>query len=696
MNRLAHESSPYLLQHQHNPVDWYPWGIAALDRARSEQKPIFLSIGYAACHWCHVMEHESFENRELAKLLNDHFVCIKVDREERPDLDHVYMQAVQAMGVRGGWPLSAFLTPDLQPFYGGTYWPPAARGGMPGFDQVLNAIIDAWANRRDMVTTQASQLTEHLRGQTLAQVPDHDRLAPADVLELMRLRLAASFDEHFGGFGSAPKFPHAVDLQVLLRIAHRQQNLDALKMVRITLDRMAAGGIYDHLGGGFARYSVDERWLVPHFEKMLYDNALLATTYLEAYQVTSDANYARVAGEVLDYVLHDLRDEAGGFHSTEDADSEGEEGRFYVWSRSEILQVLGPELGERFCRVYGVTAAGNFEGHNILHLARPVAQTAETIGCPITQLATELESARGRLLAHRAARVRPGKDDKVLVSWNALLIQALAHGSRILDRPAYLQTAQEAAHFIRATLRRPDGRLLHSWRRGQAGGAAYLDDYAALIAALVTLHQADFHEAWIDWALELAEWVLQHFADPEQGDFFFTADDQEQLITRTKEIFDGSVPSSNGLLATSLLKLGQLTSRGDLLVAADRILAATAAILKSAPEAVGQLVLATDLRCGPAVEWVLLGDPASAEMQEILRAYHARFRPHQVIACRGGENVACRSIALDPLFAGKSASESETVAYVCVGPACGTPLVGVHNILQALQSEISSTLNSTF
>jgi uncharacterized protein YyaL (SSP411 family) len=686
MNRLAHESSPYLLQHQNNPVDWYPWGTAALDRARREQKPIFLSIGYAACHWCHVMEHESFENRELADFLNGHFVCIKVDREERPDLDHVYMQAVHVMGVRGGWPLSVFLTPDLQPFYGGTYWPPTSRGGMPGFDQVLNAIGDAWSNRRDMVTTQASQLTEHLRGQMLAKVPDRDRLPAADVLELARRRLAESFDEHFGGFGSAPKFPHAVDLQVLLRIANRQQDLEALRIVRVTLDRMAAGGIYDHLGGGFARYSVDERWLVPHFEKMLYDNALLATTYLEAYQVTGEAHYAHVAGEVLDYALRDLRDEAGGFHSTEDADSEGEEGKFYVWSRDEILATLGPELGDRFCRVYGVTQAGNFEGHNILHLARPLAQTAHTLGCAVAQLDVEMAAAREQLLARRNLRVRPGKDDKVLVSWNALLIQALALGSRILDRPAYLSAAQEAARFIRSTLRRPDGRLLHSWRQGRVGGDAFLDDYAALLAALIELYQADFHEPWIDWAVELAEWTLQHFADPECGDFFFTADDQEPLITRTKEVFDGSVPSSNGLLATSLEKLGRLTSRADLLAAADGILRATAAVLRSAPEAVGQLVLATDLQLGPTAEFVLINNPSAAETREIVRAYHQAFRPRHVIACRGGCDEAAQSTALDLLFTGKLRGEPGPVAYVCAGSTCSTPLVGVDPILEALKA----------
>ncbi len=428
MNRLAHESSPYLLQHKDNPVDWYPWGAEAMERARHENKPIFLSIGYSACHWCHVMEHESFENPQLAAVMNEHFVCIKVDREERPDLDHIYMQAVQALGGRGGWPLSTFLTPDVQPFYGGTYWPPTARGGMPGFDQVLQAVVEAWTNRRPIVLQQAAQLTQHLRDQVALPTGTDD--VTLDALRTAHARLSAAFDPRYGGFGQAPKFPHAIDLQVLLRSWHRHRDPQTLHMVQLTLDKMAAGGMYDHLGGGFARYSVDERWLVPHFEKMLYDNALLASAYLDAYLVTGETHYAHVAGETIDYVLRDLRDATGGFHSTEDADSEGEEGKFYVWTVDEIQQILGEETGTRFCRVYDVTTRGNFDGQNILNLPKTLAQCAAILQCDSQPLESELAAARRQLFEARARRVRPGKDDKILVSWNALMIQALARGGR--------------------------------------------------------------------------------------------------------------------------------------------------------------------------------------------------------------------------------------------------------------------------
>ncbi|MHB8861285.1 MAG: thioredoxin domain-containing protein [Pirellulaceae bacterium] len=683
MNRLAHESSPYLLQHKDNPVDWYPWGAAAIERAREENKPIFVSIGYAACHWCHVMEHESFENEQLAAVLNEHFVCIKIDREERPDLDHIYMQAVQTIGGRGGWPLSAFLTPDLQPFYGGTYWPPTARGGMPGFDEVLRAVVDAWTNRREMVLQQAAQVTDHLQQRVISSTGEEE--LTGEVLQAAHARLSAAFDPHFGGFGQAPKFPHAVDLQLLLRIWHRQRDPHTLNMVRLTLDKMAAGGIYDHLGGGFARYSVDERWLVPHFEKMLYDNALLASAYLDAYLVTEDRNYARVAQETIDYVLRDLGDASGGFHSTEDADSEGEEGKFYVWSVEEILQILGEERGARFCRVYDVTPGGNFEGQNILNRPKTLEQCAAILRHDPQLLEAELAEARAELFAARARRVRPGKDDKILVSWNALMIQALTRAAGQLDRPDYLVAAQRAARFLLTSLCRSDGRLLHSWRQGRAYLDAYLDDYASLIEALVTLYETDFDERWVDEAVRLTEIVLRHFPDSHQGGFFFTADDHESLITRTKEVFDGSVPSSNAMMATALVRLGKLTGRQDLLEAAHRTLKSALPIMRTAPEAVAQMLVAADLWLGPTWEIVLTGDARQPATQQVIQALRRTFLPRRVVACRSDAREdpekTPHSAALEPLFVGKQFHDQQPLAYVCEGFACRAPVAGTEQIL---------------
>ena len=448
-NRLAHESSPYLLQHANNPVDWYPWNDEAIQRSRDTQKPIFLSIGYSACHWCHVMEHESFESAAIAQLLNDNFVCIKVDREERPDLDQIYMHAVMMMnGGRGGWPMSVFLTPKLQPFFGGTYWPPHRKMGMPGFDEVIAAVLDAWNNRRDDAIHHAQQVTDRI--EQVGSSAQTDESVPLTEALLLNVpgQLEQAFDATYGGFGAAPKFPHSMELQVLLRVDHRQSSTAARQMVTVSLDRMAAGGIYDHLGGGFARYSVDARWLVPHFEKMLYDNALLAAAYLDSHLATGNQAHARIVRETLDYLLRDMTDEAGGFYSTEDADSEGVEGKFYVWSKKEILDQLGEEVGERFCTVYDVSEAGNFEGQNILNLPRPIEQVVEANGWDLAELESELAAARAKLFSVREVRVRPGLDDKVIVCWNGLAIDAFARAARVFDESRYRVAAEKAASFL--------------------------------------------------------------------------------------------------------------------------------------------------------------------------------------------------------------------------------------------------------
>ncbi|HXT61320.1 MAG TPA: thioredoxin domain-containing protein [Pirellulales bacterium] len=678
MNRLSQETSPYLLQHANNPVDWFPWGPEALERAKREEKPIFLSIGYSACHWCHVMEHESFENEALAEQMNEGFVCIKVDREERPDLDQVYMNAVQMMTGRGGWPMSVFLTPDLRPFYGGTYWPPTGRMGMPGFDQVLSAVADAWQNRRSQVFEQAGDLTAELqRAASSAHAPGELSAQPLKKAEVALERI---FDHQHGGFGSAPKFPHPMDLRVLLRRWRREPRDELLRLVTLTLDKMAAGGIYDQLGGGFHRYSVDERWLTPHFEKMLYDNALLAQCYVEAYQATGRADYARVARETCDYVLREMTGPEGGFFSTQDADSEGEEGKFYVWTPAEVEAVLGAETAKTFNYVYDVSEQGNFEGRNILNLPKTLEQCAKILGREPAELEAELAAGRAKLLAVRGARVWPGLDDKVLVSWNGLMIDALSHAGGALDEPRYLAAATKAAEFLWDRLRRDDGRLLHCWREGQAKFDAYLDDYAGLANAFVSLYEAGFDERWIEAAVSLADVLLKEFADPQQGGFFYTAADHETLIARQKDSQDGSVPSGNALATTLLLRLGKLCGRADYLSAGQLVLQSFTSLMERHPTAAGQMLIALDFQLGPTPELVVMGAEGDPAMSELLTDLHRRYMPNRVLAARPARGHAA---ALDELFAGKTSSASGPALYVCENFACQAPVIGKEAVLAA-------------
>jgi uncharacterized protein YyaL (SSP411 family) len=688
-NHLAAESSPYLLQHQNNPVDWYPWGPEALGRAKAENKPIFLSIGYSACHWCHVMEHESFENEAIAALLNEHFVSIKVDREERPDLDQIYMNAVQLMTGRGGWPMSVFLTPELQPFFGGTYWPPTSKMGMPGFDQVLRAVIDAWQNRREAAVEQARQLTEAVQGEEVkAQRLEAKDEEARQILANAQRQLARAFDAVNGGFGSAPKFPHSMDLQLLLRLWKRRPSDELLHVVTHTLAKMAAGGIYDHLAGGFARYSVDERWLVPHFEKMLYDNALMTSAALDAVQATGDPQLGRTIRETCDYILRYMTDSAGGFHSTEDADSEGEEGKFYVWTPAQIKEILGPEKGERFCYVYDVTEHGNFEHRqSILNLPKTIEQCAKLRGWKLDELEPELAESRAKLLEVRDRRVRPGKDDKILTSWNALMIDALARAAHMVDRPEYLAAAERAARFLLEQVARPDGRLLHTWRHGRAKLDAYLDDYAYLVNALVTLYEATFDERWIDEAVRLADVMRQRFEDKEAGGFFYTADDHEQLIARNKDFHDASVPSGNGMAATALIRLGKLTGRSEYLESAQGAIAAGLPIMERAPTAAGQLLIALDMWLGPMQELVLVGGSDQSVNRELMKRLQRPFLPNAVIAFRPGatpqEAHAARSPHLEPIFAGRTATEGQPALFVCQNFTCQAPVVGLGGIQTA-------------
>ena len=688
-NRLAGELSPYLLQHKDNPVDWYPWGEEALARAKAEDKPIFLSIGYSACHWCHVMEHESFESESIAELINAHFVSIKVDREERPDLDQIYMNAVQLMTGRGGWPMSMFLTPTLEPFYGGTYFPPTAKMGMPGFDDVLRGVNDAWTNRREQAVEQAGKLTEAIRdmgrrgsggdtegGDSLSLELQHNAVA----------HLERSFDFTYGGFGGEPKFPHPMDLRLLMRFYHRDPRDGVLEMLRLSLDKMAGGGMYDQLGGGFHRYSVDARWLVPHFEKMLYDNALLATTYVEAFQLTRDEQYARTARETLGYVLREMQGEHGGFYSTQDADSEGVEGKFFVWTPDEIRDVLGEELAELFCRIYDVSEGGNFEGDNILNLPKTIAQCAALMERDEKDLREQLATARCKLFGVREKRIHPGLDDKVLVGWNGLMIEAMSLAAGALDEPRYLQAAEAAAEFIWNNMRREDGRLLHTFRNGEARLDAYLDDYAALANSLVALYEAGFNETHLDRAIELTDTMLAHFGaagDNAEGDggFFYTADDHEELIARQKDVTDNAVPSGSGLAATLLFRLGKLTGRTDYLEAAQETLQSTAAQMEQMPMAMGQMLLALDMHIGPTYELAVLGDVADGETADVLADLRTRFIPNRVLACRAAAKVEGGSRAMDELFAGKEANAEGPSVYVCENFACREPVVGKEAIL---------------
>ncbi len=680
-NHLAGQTSPYLLQHVNNPVDWYPWGEAAHQRARTLERPIFLSIGYSACHWCHVMEHESFENPAIAALLNEHFVSIKVDREERPDLDQIYMQAVQALTGRGGWPMSVFLTPDHHPFFGGTYWPPTARQGMPGFDQVLAAVLDAWQARRAQVVQQSQVLSEQLRRE--GDLTGAASAPTAEALRAAAANLERVFDHVQGGFGTAPKFPHPIDLRLLLRCHARTPRDGLAQMVTKTLEHMAAGGIYDHLGGGFHRYSVDERWLVPHFEKMLYDNALLAGAYLEAFQFTGRADFARTAAQTLDFVLRDLTHPQGGFYSTLDADSEGEEGRFYVWRAEETAAVLGPAAARVFNYVYDVSEDGNFEGQNILNRPKTPAQNAAILGQEHAALETQLADARAKLLALRARRVWPARDEKILVAWNALMIDSLAMAGPVLGAPQYLAAAQRAADFLLTNLRRADGRLLHTWRDGVAQLDAYLDDHAYLGQALVTLYESDGNPRWIDEAAALAEVLLTQFHDAEQGGFYFTAHDHEALIARPKDAVDSSVPSGNGMAALFLARLGKLTGQARYAAAAQGTLALFHSLIDRAPSAAGQLLLAVDFVLGPVPELVLVG-PA-AEVESVLAAAAQTFLPRRVVARQATDHAAAASRQLADLLAGKAAPGGQLTLYVCENFTCQAPVIGHESVLAAIQ-----------
>jgi hypothetical protein len=597
-NRLAKEQSPYLLQHQWNPVDWYPWGPEAFDKARREGKPVFLSIGYSSCHWCHVMERESFESETIALLLNDKFISIKVDREERPDVDEIYMRAVQLLTGSGGWPMSVFLTPDQKPFWGGTYFPPDDRGGRPGFASILAALSETYVGRRSEVMAAADRLASALRqmegGRQFVASGPLDRSVSERAIE----ELVQTYDRNYGGFGGAPKFPPHGALELLLRATAASPRGDLEAIVRGTLDGMAMGGIRDHIGGGFHRYATDAIWLVPHWEKMLYDNAQLAAIYSEAFARWSDPEYRRVTEETLAWVLREMTSEEGGFFSALDADSEGGEGAYYLWILKEITDVLGLEDGELFARVYGIEETSNFvdpvtgeEPGNIPHVKRSWAELARAESIPEDTLRARMDRARARLLEIRLQRAAPGLDDKVVTSWNGLMIGAFARAGRVFERRDYVEAAARAARFVLSAMRR-DGRLLRSWRAGESRLPAYLEDHAFLAWGLLDLHEVTGERAWLDEARSLVDSMIERFWDADEGGFFFVASDHESLIARTKEVFDQAVPSGNGLAARVLVRLWHLTGEGRYEEHAAKMFRAFAGILNQAPRAAEHLLLA--------------------------------------------------------------------------------------------------------
>ena len=677
-NRLAQETSPYLLQHAHNPVDWYPWGAEALARARAEQMPIFLSIGYSACHWCHVMERESFEDERIARLMNEHFVNVKVDREERPDLDEIYMKAVMALSGSGGWPMSVFLTPEREPFFGGTYFPPIGAHGRPGFADVLASIARMWRDMPETIAEQGARLTEQIVRE--GRVDARGELGPG-VLDASLAALAQTFDPIWGGFGGAPKFPHATDLRLSLRHWRRTGRHDALEMATLTLDRMAQGGIHDQLGGGFARYSTDERWLIPHFEKMLYDNALLVPAYLEACLATGAERHARVARGCCEWALREMRTPGGGFASSQDADSEGQEGRFFVWTPREMRAVLGDELGARAAEWYGVSDAGNFEGGTSV-LWRPEAaeDVARRLGLGPQELERSMEEARRLLFAAREERVRPGTDDKVLAAWNGLMISALAQAAQVLGEERFARAARAAAEHLLTGMRQADGRLHATARAGRAHLDACLDDYAFLIQGLVDLYETDFDPRWLREALALNEILAGRFEDPERGGYFTTGSDHEPLIARLKNPHDGALPAGNGVQALNLLRLAELTGSRDLARDAERTIRSLAGLANRYPQAFSQLLIAVDfLQAGPR-EVVLAGEPGSAALDALLAALRGSFAPQRVVALAH----AGADEELIPLLAGRDAPAGGARAYVCRNHACGAPIDDAATLSEAL------------
>ena len=680
-NRLIHETSPYLLQHAENPVDWYPWGEEALGRARDEDRPILLSIGYSACHWCHVMERESFENDDIAGLMNEHFVNIKVDREERPDLDAVYMEAVQMMTGSGGWPMTVFLTPEGRPYYGGTYFPPEDRMGMPGFPRLLAAASQAYHTNKGEIERVTRQLAEQM-GRT-GQMPRGFTPLTTEVMHNAYSQLATQFDHLNGGFGNAPKFPQPMTPEFLLRYHRHGFNDRALEMVELTLQKMAYGGMYDQVGGGFHRYSTDAYWLVPHFEKMLYDNALLARLYLHAWQVTGDALYRRITEETLDYVLREMTDAGGGFYSAQDADSEGVEGKFFVWTPDELRSLLG-EDAELVMGYYGVTEGGNFEGANILNVARPPQDFARQRNVSEEALQSAVTRAREVLLAVREERVHPLLDDKVLTSWNGLMLRAFAEAGAALQRADYLDAARQNADFLLTTMRDEYGRLLRTWRKGEAKLKGYLEDYACLADGLLSLHEATLESRWLREAVTVADGMVELFWDDAVGGFYDTGNDHETLVIRPRDVFDNAQPCGGSVATDVLLRLGVITGDDDYSAKGATPLRALQQLLGRAPGATGHWLGALDFYVSLPREIVIVGPPEAPGTAALLGEVGGRYLPNRVVV--GMADPADPPLSGSPLLEQRVMQDGRPTAYVCEHYTCQLPVTDAGALAGQLDS----------
>ena len=679
-NRLIHETSPYLLQHAHNPVDWYPWGEEALKLAKSEQKPILLSIGYSACHWCHVMERESFENEEIAAIMNELFVNIKVDREERPDLDEIYMNAVQAMTRQGGWPMTVFLTPDLKPFYGGTYYPPEDRYGRPGFPKVMHAVAEAFNEKNEQVLEQAEQVTTQL-SQISNLVDPHEHDLTEELMNKAFQHYRSQFDAQYGGFGNAPKFPPSMGLPFLLRYWHHSDNANALEMVETTLQKMARGGIYDQLGGGFHRYSTDEHWLVPHFEKMLYDNAQLVVAYFEAYQATQNTFYRDIGTETLDYVLREMYDaENGGFYSTQDADSEGVEGKFFVWEPYDVEDIIGEKNAEIFCEYYDITPQGNFEGENILHVQTPQDIFARKLGMDIDELEALLADGRQKLFEERENRIKPGLDDKILTSWNGIMMRGMAMGYQLTGKPEYLNACEKSAEFVLTTLSQDNGLLLRTYRAGKSHLNAYLEDYSYFIAGLIALYEASFEPRWLTEAARLAHLMIDQFGDEEGNGFFFTGKAHETLIVQSKSAYDGATPSGASMAIHSLLRLAKHLDNQEFYDKAVETLQLYFHQMDVMPSGSGQLLCELAFLLSTPKEVAIIGKKEDAKTGEMLSALHGMYLPNKIVALAVSTEVTTL-----PLLVNKSQIDNNTTAYICEDYVCKTPTTDVDTFLDMLQ-----------
>lgn len=669
MNKLQNETSPYLLQHKDNPVYWYPWGDEALLLAKSQDKPILLSVGYSACHWCHVMAHESFEHDETAKMMNEWFINIKVDREERPDVDSIYMEAVQAMTGRGGWPMTVFLLPDGRPFYGGTYFPLEPRYGMPSFRDVLRGVHDAFINRRDELTNMAGNLTQAMNRVILGIGGDADALN-ADLLSQAIHHLKRDYDKTYGGFSGAPKFPQPMIWEFVLRYATHTHDAEALQMVTHTLTEMARGGIYDQIGGGFARYSVDALWLVPHFEKMLYDNAQLSRLYLHTWQATHNPFFRQIADEVYEYLIREMTSGEGAFYSATDADSEGEEGKFFVWDMPELRRILDDPLYDTAIEVFGITKAGNFEGHNILYLPNSLDVCAERLGISEQTLLERIHLIKMTLYVARLQRIPPGLDDKLLTSWNGMALASLAEAARVFQNRTYAESAKLCATFLAENLMTHDYRLYRTHKAGVSKLNGYLEDYANLIDGFIEMYQLTWDEQWFTHAVGLADYVLAHFRAPDGG-FFDTSDDHEALIVRPRTVQDNAVPSGNNMMAKQLLRLYAYTGNAlyqDVAVGALKLLSKA---LGQYPHGFGEALNAVDMLVRGVDEIAIIGDPRSDQTQALIAEIHSQYRPNMVIAF---SPVAVGDDALIPLLRGRGLKGDMPTVYVCRNFTCKLPV----------------------